>query len=188
MIDGLKLTLSGQELRTLLDEGIQRHRATADRWSDEASRTDDSDGDGPVLPRHMSEHEAERHTWRAEVLTFIRDHVDPRETYCLGATDLEYGELLPEKPGWVQQDDYEERTRIGFTLERLVKAVDESTGLMYALLRRGTSREASGEREEPVSDADGWGSSAPAGIKALALVSTASWTCAVVSGRLIAYY
>jgi len=37
-------------------------------------------------------------------------------------------------------------------------------------------------------DADGWGSSAPAGIRALALVSIASWTCAVVSGRLIAYY
>ena len=34
---------------------------------------------------------------------------------------LEFGELLPPKPGWIEQQEYEERTSIGFNLERLTK-------------------------------------------------------------------
>ena len=71
------------------------------------------------------EHEEQRHVWRAEVLEFIRDHIDPQETYRLSADDLEFGELLPSKPGSVEQQDYEERTAIGFHLERLVKNLGE---------------------------------------------------------------
>lgn len=37
-------------------------------------------------------------------------------------------------------------------------------------------------------DADGWGDSPPAKVKALALASVASWTGAIVGGRLIAYF
>ena len=134
MIDGLKLTMSGEELRTLIDEGVRRHERRASRWTRETLRTkDDETEDAPLLPQHMCENEAERHTWRASVLTFIRDHIDAAETYRLCVADLDAGDLLPEKPGWLEQDEYEERTRIGFNLERLVKSMSGFSGLAYAL-------------------------------------------------------
>ena len=129
MIDGLKLTFSGDELRTLFEQGVRRHEGKAARWRHEARRTtEDETEDAPLLPEPMCEHEAERHTWRARVLSFIRDHVDADETYRLGAADLAYGELLPEKPPGVEQDEYEERNRLGFNLERLIKSVDGFNG------------------------------------------------------------
>jgi len=134
MIDGLKLTMSGEELRTLIDQGVRRHERQAGRWTRETLRTtDDETEDAPLLPHHMCENEAERHSWRASVLTFIRDHIDAAETYCLCLADLEAGELLPEKPGWLEQDEYEERTRIGFNLERLVKSMNGIGGLAHAM-------------------------------------------------------
>ena len=51
-----------------------------------------------VLPEHMCTSEAERHEWRADVLGFIRDHIDASEMYQLGEADLAFGELLPEEP------------------------------------------------------------------------------------------
>ena len=53
-------------------------------------------------------------------MTFIRDHIDPDETYHLGKDDLDFGELLPEKPGWMQQEEYE-RKGVAFHLERIAK-------------------------------------------------------------------
>jgi hypothetical protein len=37
--------------------------------------------------------------------------------------DLAFGELLPQKPGWLEQDEYERETRIGFNMERLTKEI-----------------------------------------------------------------
>lgn len=135
MIDGLKLTMTGKELRVLLDAQIQRHEEQAAHWAHEESRTpEDQTEDEPWLPTHICSNEAERHRWRAEVLRFIRDHVDAGESYRLGLRDLEFGELLPVAPGWVIQDEYEQRTRVGFVLERLTKAVDGIGSLTYGLL------------------------------------------------------
>jgi len=126
MIDGLKLRFSGEELRTLLEDRIADHHGAADHWRREQARTSESQtDDAPLLPDHMCEHEEERHVWRAEVLEFIRNHVDPQETYRLSAADLEFGELLPSKPGSIEQEDYEERTAVGFQLERLTKRLGE---------------------------------------------------------------
>jgi hypothetical protein len=72
-----------------------------------------------------SAREAERHEWRAAVLEFIRDRIESAEVYRLGETDLRFGELLPGKPGWLEQEEYEERTSVGFHLERLSKKVGE---------------------------------------------------------------
>jgi hypothetical protein len=106
MTDGLKLTFSGVELRRLLEERIADHQRCADRWTHEKSRTpEDETEDAPLLPDHICTNEAERHAWRAEVLQFIRDHVETDETYRLSASDLEFGELLPAKPGWLEQDE-----------------------------------------------------------------------------------
>lgn len=140
MIDGLKLTMSGEELRTLLADAVTRHEERASHWTNETQRTQEGETeDAPLLPQHICENEAERHTWHAAVLAFIRDHVDTGETYRLSVVDLEQSELLPEKPGWLEQDEFEERTRIGFTLERLVKSVDRLAGLVCALRRRAES-------------------------------------------------
>ena len=126
MIDGLKLTFSGEEIRALLEDRIADHNGSADHWRREQARTPESQTeDAPLLPDHMCEHEEKRHVWRAEVLEFIRNHVDPPETYRLSAADLEFGELLPSKPGAIEQEDYEERTAIGFQLERLTKRLGE---------------------------------------------------------------
>jgi hypothetical protein len=154
MIDGLKLTFSGDELRTLLEHGMQRHEERARRWTFESRRTQDDDADdAPLLPSHMCENEAERHAWRATVLGFIRDHIARDETYRLGSADLEYGELLPERPGWVEQDEYEQRTRIGFNLERLVKSVDNLGGPFWRRRSESpdeldTSKEATSEEDD----------------------------------------
>jgi hypothetical protein len=140
MIDGLKLTVSGKELRAMLEKGIRSHEQQASRWTHETIRTSDDETEGaPLLPQHMCGNEAQRHMWRAGVLAFMRDHIDAGEMYRLGAADLEYGELLSAKPGWLEQDEYEARTRIGFSLERLVRSVDSVVGVTAALHRRAGS-------------------------------------------------
>ena len=126
MIDGLKLTFAGEELRKLLEERIAFHNMSADRWRREQSRTPASETeDAPLLPDHICEHETDRHDWRATALEFSRSHIEPQATYRLGAADLEFGELLPPKPASIAQEDYEEGTAVGFHLERLTKRVGE---------------------------------------------------------------
>ena len=123
-IDGLKLKFSGEELRTRLDARRRDHEERAARWRHELTRgPQDQTEDEPLLPDHICENEAERHDWHAEVSAFIRDHIDAEEVYQLGQADLEFGELLPEKPGWMKQDEHEERRRVGFSLERIAKKI-----------------------------------------------------------------
>jgi hypothetical protein len=157
VIDGLKLTMSGEELRTLIDEGVRRHERRASPWPRETLRTtDDETEHAPLRPQHICENEAERHTWRASVLTFLGDHIDGAETYRLCVADLEAGDLLPEKPGWLEQDEYEERTRIGFNLERLVKSVNGIAGLAHTMQYRAESdrNEFGATRETVIEETD----------------------------------
>ena len=126
MIDGLRLTISGEELRGLLDERIEDHERCVARWKREQARTpEEQTEDEPLLPEDMCEHEAERHEWRANVLGFIRDHIEAAEAYRLSEADLLFGELLPAKPWAIEQEEFEERTRVGFQLERLTRKVGE---------------------------------------------------------------
>ena len=137
MIDGLKLTFTGEELCKLLEERIASHNTSAERWRHEQTRTHESETeDEPLLPDHICEHEMERHVWRASVFEFIRDHVDAQETYRLGADDLEFGEILPSKPQWIEQEEYEERTAIGVQLEQLAKRIG-GLGCGYAVATDG---------------------------------------------------
>jgi hypothetical protein len=136
MIDGLRLTIPGEKLRALLEAQIERHKQHADWWESEQTRTPEGQTEeAPLLPDHMCTNEAERHVWRAEVLGFIRDHVEVSETYRLSAADLEFSELLPSAPGWLTQDEYEERTRVGFALERVAKGLERGVGNMSHGLR-----------------------------------------------------
>jgi len=74
-----------------------------------------------LLPEHICENEAEEEEWRAELCVFIREHVEADEVYRLGRADLEFGDLLPDKPGSLKQKEYEEQTQLAFSEERLAK-------------------------------------------------------------------
>jgi hypothetical protein len=98
-VDGLKLTFSGEELRERLAERINERERRADWWAKEAERSTEEDiVERPVLPTHMCRNEADEERWYAEVLTFIRDHVDGGASYSLSEDDLHFSELLPERP------------------------------------------------------------------------------------------
>jgi hypothetical protein len=137
MIDGLKLTVTGEKLRTLLEQRIADHQQRAERWKREQARTPEvGTEDEPLLPEHICANSAERHGWRAYVLGFILEHIDSSEVYRLGEADLTFGELLPEKPGWLEQDEYEERINVGFQLEQLTKRVSEVVPRELAVIVR----------------------------------------------------
>jgi hypothetical protein len=133
VIDGLKLRMTGESIRTLLGQRIVAYQGRAEHWLREQARTpEEQTEEHPLLPEHMCENEAARSVWRAEVLRFIREHIDVEATYFLDRDDLEFGELLPARPGCVEQEEYEERTGIAFNLERLTKQIGVSA---YALDR-----------------------------------------------------
>ena len=141
MVNGLQLTIPGEEVRRLLERRMESHRQRADWWKREQARTpEEQTEDQPLLPEHICENEAERHEWRAAVLEFIRDRIESAEVYRLGEADLHFGELLPEKPGWLEQEEYEERTSVGFHLERLSKRVGEVLPRELAIAARGVER------------------------------------------------
>ena len=126
MIDGLRLTISGEELRRLFEHRIEHHERCVKHWKREQARTpEEQTEDEPLLPEQICGHEAAHHEWRADVLRFIRDHVEDAEVFRLAESDLLFGELLPEKPWAIEQEEYEERMSIGFNLERLTKTVGE---------------------------------------------------------------
>ena len=107
VVDGLKLTMTGVELRAMLVDAAKARVRLADHWKKEAARAhDDKKGGGKSrLPGRVCEKEAERQEWRADMLTFLNDHVDASATYWLGRDDLEFGDLLPEEPDWMEEDE-----------------------------------------------------------------------------------
>jgi hypothetical protein len=113
MIVGLKLTITGEELRARLQQRAQEHRVRAECWKRERDKSpEERREDECMRSEDVCDNEAEQHDWRADVLEFIRDHVDPREAYQLSEADLVFGELLPEKPAWLEQQEWEEQ-RLG---------------------------------------------------------------------------
>jgi hypothetical protein len=107
VIDGLKLRMTGVELRDLLTDAAKARLRLADHWKREAARgpaETPKNGKSP-LPGRICEKEAERQEWRAEMLNFLKDHVDASATYWLGREDLEFGDLVPEEPDWLEEDE-----------------------------------------------------------------------------------
>jgi TOTE conflict system primase-like protein len=134
-----------QELRSLLDHQIDSHCQSADHWRREQERTPDQETDDkPLLPDHMCANEAERHQWRADVLNHARSYRRDRDL-PIGEADLAFGELMPDKPGWLEHEEYEERTNVGFQLERITKTAGRLTRLIARSLsieqRRGVNRD-----------------------------------------------
>lgn len=137
VVDGLKLTFTADELRQLLARRIQYHERCAKRWKDEQERTpEDQTEEAPLLPDHMCANEQERHEWRQDVLAFIRDHVDASKSYRLCDADLAFGELMPQMPGWMEQDEYEKERGTAFNLERLTKEIGRVVPALVHLAER----------------------------------------------------
>ena len=94
MIDGLKVSMSGTELRAKLNERIESHARQAAHWA--KLRDEPPSEDGVGMPDHMVEHGIERAHDQVETLTFLRDHIVEAETYRLGEYDLRFADLLPD--------------------------------------------------------------------------------------------
>ncbi len=99
VIDGLKLCMSGEELRSLVSERIARLEAAvatyrADLKMDPKDQTDEH----PWLPEHILESMIDEREDRIHALSLIRDHVVAEERYLLSQADLQFAELLPAPP------------------------------------------------------------------------------------------
>lgn len=95
VIEGLKLTMTGVQLRALIDGRIQRYE---DRIADYTKqlKTPASEEKYP-LPGSVLEGEISRGEQRIDVLTFIRKYIVADEVYRLGEFDLRFVDLLPEE-------------------------------------------------------------------------------------------
>ena len=127
MIDGLRLTFTGEELRQRLQERVEDHERSPAWYRKEATREPDpKDAYDFCLPEHQCEYGEQLHGWRAAVLDYIREHIEGGEVYRLGPADLEFGEILPEAPPLVKHAQADDQSRIGFSLERIAKKFDRS--------------------------------------------------------------
>ena len=134
MIEGLKLTMTGEQLRGRLRERIEHHRRLVEHYKAEATREPDpGEPYDFVMPEHQCEYEQELHEWRAETLEYIREHLEGGEVYRLGPEDLAFGEILPQRPGLIEQEDYERENSIGFSMERIAKEIGRSNGGGFAI-------------------------------------------------------
>ena len=120
------LILPGRDCRNC-NLRVAERRAAAARWDRERLRTETAEKDIAIpIPEHICENEVDRHEWRAEVLTFIRDHLDPSEIYRLGESDAEFGELLPRQPDWMEEDELDEGVRLRYGVGRYARRMVDS--------------------------------------------------------------
>lgn len=99
MIDGLKLTMTGVQLRTNLEERIRWHQSEIRRMSKQRQTDHGSESECPYSASVL-EDEIGRAERQIEVLTFIRDYIVADEVYRLGEFDLRFADLLPEDDSW----------------------------------------------------------------------------------------
>ena len=99
MIDGLKLTMTGVQLRTNIEARIRWHQGEIKRLSRQVKEPEHSLDESPY-PANVLESEIGRAERHIEVLTFIRDYIVADEVYRLGEFDLRFADLLPEEDPW----------------------------------------------------------------------------------------
>jgi hypothetical protein len=98
VIEGLKLTMTGVQLRTNIEGRIRWHQSEIRRMSRQA-KSNQNDGE-LMYPAHILENEIGCAERRIEVLTFIRDYIVADEVYRLGEFDLRFADLLPDDDPW----------------------------------------------------------------------------------------
>ena len=96
MIDGLKLTMTGAQLRFTLEERIRRHQSDVERLTTERRTSHRAFKECPY-PDSVVAGEISRAERRIEVLTFIREYIVADEVYRLGEFDLRFADLLPDE-------------------------------------------------------------------------------------------
>lgn len=99
MIDGLKLTMTGVELRIKLEERIDWHRCEVHR-NNKDLKNPNREQNGVAWPDSVLEGEIARSERQIEVLTLIRDYIVADEVYRLGEFDLRFADLLPDDDPW----------------------------------------------------------------------------------------
>ena len=99
MIDGLKLTMTGVQLRSNLESRIRWHQGEIRRMSKQLKKEDRTFEECPY-PDSVLEGEIGRAERQIEVLTFIRNYIVADEVYRLGEFDLRFADLLPEDDPW----------------------------------------------------------------------------------------
>jgi hypothetical protein len=96
VIDGLKLTMTGAQLRFNLEKRIRRHQDDIERLSAQRRTPLRACEEGPY-PDSVLVGEISRAERRIEVLTFIREYIVADEVYRLGEFDLRFADLLPDE-------------------------------------------------------------------------------------------
>jgi hypothetical protein len=99
VIDGLKLTMTGVQLRTNLEGRIRFHQGEIRRLAKQLKHTP-KEGEQAPYPKAVLESEIGRAERQIEVLAFIRDYIVADEQYRLGEFDLRFADLLPDDDPW----------------------------------------------------------------------------------------
>lgn len=99
MIEGLKLTMTGVQLRTNLEGRIRWHQGEIRRMTKQLKNPERTIEECPY-PDSVLEGEIGRAERQIEVLTFIRDYIVAEEVYRLGEFDLRFADLLPDDEAW----------------------------------------------------------------------------------------
>jgi len=107
MIEGLKVDLTGEELRRLLEQRIKHHKEVAADCDQRQFRLravttpnpEDTEEQlaaaWPPYVEHL-DRRGERHRDRAEAMQFLHDHLISHEIYRVGQEELELLQLWPQ--------------------------------------------------------------------------------------------
>ena len=97
-VEGIKISMSTQELRTHLQVRIEQHKEKAAFYVDQVKRLREN---GVAVNEHVSndptrslQNSAEEHLGRAGLFGVLAEHLIPNETYILGDHDLTRLELI----------------------------------------------------------------------------------------------
>ena len=96
VIDGLKLTMTGEQLIEKLNERIEDYEGNIRYYERIAGAPATGADDDSQLPAHQIEHEIARSRRQLVALSFIRDYIVRGEVYLLGEFDLRFADLLPD--------------------------------------------------------------------------------------------
>lgn len=92
MIEGIKVTIDGNELKELCESRAAHHRERAATYEQQASNMKEAQIEGMNYtngnPINTLEDKQHRHANEADELKFIADHVALEETYLLDTNDL----------------------------------------------------------------------------------------------------
>jgi hypothetical protein len=94
VIEGLKLTMTGRELRANIDRRIYWHQSVL-REAVATLQKPPEETAAPLSPTFFTD-EIRWTEQRIDTLTLIRDYVLPDEVYRLTEADLQFADLLPE--------------------------------------------------------------------------------------------